>query len=66
MEIKIYKGPRYAVDIPAAVQNPEKLSSAKPADIIFLEKELKYLDEITKRKIDEKSFLIGSLKVLYI
>lgn len=67
LEIKIYKGPRYAVDIPAAVQNPEKLSSAKPADIIFLEKELKYLDEITKRKIDEKSFLIGeSESALYI
>ncbi|NVM03720.1 MAG: dihydropteroate synthase-like protein [Candidatus Helarchaeota archaeon] len=65
--IKVYKGPRYAYDIPTTIKSPEKLSTKKPADIIFLEKEIKELEGITQKKIDDKSFLIGkSDKAVYI
>ncbi|MHA1299414.1 MAG: dihydropteroate synthase-like protein, partial [Candidatus Helarchaeota archaeon] len=65
--IEIYKGPRYACDIPLAIKNVDKLSPRTPADKIFLEKELEELEGISQRKIDENSFLIGnSDKAVYI
>ncbi len=65
--IKVYKGPRYAYDIPATIKSPEKLSTKKPADIIFLENEIKELEGITQNRIDDTSFLIGkSDKAVYV
>ncbi len=64
---KILKGPRYSYDIPEAIKRPELLSPKKAADKIFLEKEMKKLEGLAQKKIDEKSFLIGkSEKAVYI
>ncbi|MHA1379826.1 MAG: dihydropteroate synthase-like protein [Candidatus Helarchaeota archaeon] len=58
--VRIFKGPRYACDIPLAIEHYDELSPNSPADKIFLERELNELEGLAQRKIDDKSFLIGN------
>ncbi|MHC1590992.1 MAG: dihydropteroate synthase-like protein [Candidatus Helarchaeales archaeon] len=59
-QIPVLKGPRYAVDIPMALEHQNKLSSSKAADFLFEREDLELLiREIEERNKDPNVFYLG-------
>ncbi|MHA1785747.1 MAG: dihydropteroate synthase-like protein [Candidatus Helarchaeota archaeon] len=60
LDIPIFKGPRYATDIPLAIKMKDKLSRKKSADHVFMEKDLDLINEIIKKPVQgSKYFSLG-------
>lgn len=60
LEIPIYKGPRYAIDISRALEFTEDLSSVKAADFLLQQSDLKLLENaIQTQEKDPNVFILG-------
>ncbi|NHI91732.1 MAG: dihydropteroate synthase-like protein [Candidatus Lokiarchaeota archaeon] len=54
--IPIFKGPRYAADIPLAIKMRDKLSKKKAADYAFIERDLEEIEKILRQPVEGSNF----------